>query len=361
MTTNVQLPAAGNVRTEPLLAVSHLQVTFGVGDKAKTVVEDASFTVRRGEARALVGESGSGKTVTALALMGLLPRGRAAVTGGEVQFDGRDLRRTSDRQLRDLRGRHMAMVFQEPMTSLNPVFTVGQQIVEPLRRHLHMNSRDAWRRAVELLDLVGIPVAHRRVRDYPHTFSGGMRQRAMIAMAIACEPELLIADEPTTALDVTVQAAILDLLRRLRTELDLAILLVTHDLGVVAEFCDEISVMYAGQVIESGTTDDVLTSAVRPSLTARASVAHPYTRGLINSIPQPNRVGLPLATVPGIVPQPHEMPSGCRFHPRCSEAEKGLCDQSSPQLIEVAANHLNRCVRVQRNVGPTNLVIEERP
>jgi oligopeptide transport system ATP-binding protein len=269
--------------------------------------------------------------------MGLLPRGHGSITGGEIEFAGRRLDQASRRELLDIRGKEIAMIFQEPMTSLNPAFTVGDQIAEMVRRHQGMNRKAAWARAVELLDLVGTPAPDRRAKEYPHSFSGGMRQRVMIAMAISCEPRLLIADEPTTALDVTIQAGILELLRSLRERMGMAVLLVTHDLGVVADFCDQVTVMYAGQTIESGSTREVFRSP-----------RHPYTGGLLVAMPQLAQLGSDLVVVPGVVPRPEHMPPGCRFHPRCPHRRPTVCDEGVIDLLEVSPGHLSRCARVQR-------------
>jgi peptide/nickel transport system ATP-binding protein len=292
-----------------LLSVTGLSVEFSASDGPARVVDDVSFDLERGEMVGFVGESGSGKTVTSLAIMGLLPERTARIAAGSVRFGGRELVGAPRGELRHIRGNQMAMVFQEPMTSLNPAFTVGNQIGEATRIHLDLSRGAARERAAELLDLVGIPDAHRRVRDYPHAFSGGMRQRAMIAMAIACGPRLLIADEPTTALDVTIQAQILDLLARLQDELGMAVLVVTHDLGIVSQVCQRVVVLYAGQVVEEARVDGFFD---RPR--------HPYSQGLLESMPQMTPVGHPLHTIPGEVPRAGRSPRGCRFDPRCRYA-----------------------------------------
>jgi peptide/nickel transport system ATP-binding protein len=294
-----------------LLEVEGLSVEFATRSGVVRVVEDVHFRVGVGESVGLVGESGCGKTVTSLAVMGLLAAGAATVTG-EVRFDGRDLLGLSGEAMRRLRGDELSMVFQEPMTSLNPTFTVGRQIADVVREHRGGSDRAAWTRAVEMLDRVGIANASARARDYPYTFSGGMRQRVLIAMALACEPRLLIADEPTTALDVTVQAQILELLRSLRTELGMGVLFVTHDLGVVAEICDRVVVMYAGQVVEEAAVDRFF-----------AAPRHPYGEGLLASMPQLAARHARLPVIPGQVPPPDAWPTGCRFHPRCAYALDG--------------------------------------
>ena len=320
------------VSSAPLLRVSGLEIQFLAGGKWNSVAEDVSFDVGAGETLGLVGESGCGKTVTSLAVMGLIPTANGRITAGSVFFDGRDLLHVTAEELRQVRGHRIAMVFQEPMTSLNPSFTIGQQISFAVRAHRQSSKADARKRAVEVLDRVGIPDPSRRVDDYPHTFSGGMRQRAMIAMALACEPDLLIADEPTTALDVTVQAQILELLRSLKDESGMGMLFVTHDLGVVADICDRVAVMYAGQMVEQAPTDRIF---VRPR--------HPYTEGLLSSMPQWSVPGQPLAVIPGRVPPAGEMPTGCRFRSRCSYSV-APCEEPVA-LVEVDAESTVRCVR----------------
>ena len=320
------------VTAGPLLRVTGLEIQFLVGGKWNSVAEDVSFDVAAGETLGLVGESGCGKTVTSLAVMGLIPTANGRITAGSVFFEGRDLLHVTAEELRDVRGDRIAMVFQEPMTSLNPSFTIGQQISFAVQAHRHASKADARKRAVEVLDRVGIPDPSNRVDDYPHTFSGGMRQRAMIAMALACQPDLLIADEPTTALDVTVQAQILELLRSLKDELGMAMLFVTHDLGVVADICDRVAVMYAGQMVEQAPTDGIF---VRPR--------HPYTEGLLASMPQWSVPGQPLAVIPGRVPPAGEMPSGCRFRSRCSYAV-AACEQTVA-LADLGNETAVRCTR----------------
>ncbi|HEX6393276.1 MAG TPA: ABC transporter ATP-binding protein [Acidimicrobiales bacterium] len=321
-----RVPVSGG----PLLSVSGLEIQFLASGKWTAVAEDVSFDVRGGETLGLVGESGCGKTVTSLAVMGLIPSANGRVTGGSVMFDGRDLLSITPDELRQVRGDRIAMVFQEPMTSLNPSYTIGQQISFAVRAHRQVSKAAARARAVEVLDRVGIPDPSRRVDDYPHTFSGGMRQRAMIAMALACEPDLLIADEPTTALDVTVQAQILELLRSLKDESGMGMLFVTHDLGVVADICDRVAVMYAGQMVEQAPTDRIF---ARPR--------HPYTEGLLASMPQWSVPGRQLAVIPGRVPPAGEMPSGCRFRSRCSYAV-ATCEHAI-ELADVGNGASVRC------------------
>jgi len=314
----------------PLLSVRELTVRFGTEDGPVLATDRVSFDVATRELVALVGESGCGKSVTAMALTGLLPR-NATVTG-RAGFDGRDLLARSERALRAIRGRDIAYVFQEPMTSLNPVLTVGRQVGEVLRRHQRMRGAALRRRATELLELVGIPLPARRLREYPHQLSGGMRQRVMIAMAVACAPKLLVADEPTTALDVTVQAGILDVLRTLRTEIGTAVLLITHDLGVVADLADRVVVMYAGRVIEEADVDDLF---ARPG--------HPYTRGLLDAVPNPARHAEGgLREIPGRVPVLASSPDSCTFAERCGRVD-GTCRTRAPQLAAGPAGHPVRC------------------
>jgi oligopeptide/dipeptide ABC transporter ATP-binding protein len=317
------------------LAVEGLRLGFGSRAAEHPVLDDVHVTVRRGEMCALVGESGSGKSLTALTVMGLLPPG-AVVLGGTVRFEGDDLLKLSRRERRSIRGSRIGMIFQEPMSSLNPSMKVGRQIQEVIEAHLGLTRRQSRRRAIDLLGLVGVPAPGRRVDDYPHTFSGGMRQRVMIAMAIACSPRLLIADEPTTALDVTVQAQVLELISRLRTELEMSVLLITHDLGVVGEFCDRTVVLYAGQTVERGPTRDVFE---RPK--------HPYTAGLLASLPrlEDDLDGNLRRGIPGAVPNPTAMPSGCRFHPRCFACLAPWCTTESPALAPHSVDRDVRCVR----------------
>ncbi len=316
---------------EPLLSVEDLHVEFWTSRGTVYAVNGISFEVAAGETLGIVGESGCGKSVTSLALLGILSRA-GRVTGGSAIFGGRDLLKLDDQQLRKIRGREIAMIFQDPMSSLNPVLTVGRQIREALEIHFDMERRPADRRAAELLDQVGIPSARQRLGDYPHQFSGGMRQRAMIAMALACEPKLLIADEPTTALDVTIQAQILDLLRELVTERDTSMILITHDLGVVAGVCERVHVMYAGTFVETGSADQVF-----------AAPQHPYTYGLLRSVPRLD-TGRRQALQP-IAGSPRNMlspPDSCPFAPRCPNRIQ-VCDEVLPQLEPVEPGHRIAC------------------
>ena len=318
-----------------LLEVTDLRVEFRSGRQTVRAVNGASFSVRRGETAAVLGESGSGKSVTAAAIMRLLPSPPAHVTGGSIRFNGANVLDVSMSDWRKRCGLEIGMVFQDALASLNPVFSVGWQVAEPFRAHGILSGKAARERATELLGRVGIPEPHERARDYPHQFSGGMRQRVMIAMAIALDPSLLIADEPTTALDVTVQAQIMELLRDLQRERDMAMVLITHDLGVVAEVADHVAVMYGGRVVESGRVRDVLS---RP--------AHPYTLALLESMPQAELDQQQLRPIVGSPPDMASLPRGCSFHPRCRLATDE-CRAALPPGVEVAVGHHAECYRAQ--------------
>ena len=318
--------------TAPLLELKRLTVNFATDDGTVQAVDGIDLALQRGRTLGLVGESGCGKSVTSLAVMGLLPPENSRVSG-EVHFEGRDLLKIAPNELRDLRGARLAMIFQEPMTSLNPAYTIGNKIIEAIQRHQGLNAADARARAIAVLKLVRISNPEKRVDDYPHKLSGGMRQRAMIAMALACGPQLLIADEPTTALDVTIQAQILDLMRGLRRDTGTAIILITHDLGVVAEMADDVAVMYAGQIVERAPV---------ASLFARPE--HPYTVGLLGSIPKLDQKRERLPSIEGRVPDMADPPEGCRFAARCPFVEPA-CREAVPHLVEVAPDHLSRCRR----------------
>jgi oligopeptide transport system ATP-binding protein len=316
---------------EALLSVEDLRVQFWTARGTVYAVNGVSFEIAPGETLGIVGESGCGKSVTALAMLGLLPRAGRVPTGRAL-FAGRDLLRLSDRELRGIRGREIAMIFQDPMTSLNPVLTIGRQIRETLETHLGMSRREAERRATELIDRVGIPGAKARIRDYPHQFSGGMRQRAMIAMALACRPKLLIADEPTTALDVTIQAQILDLLRELVAEENAALILITHDLGVVAGMCERVNVMYAGMFMETGSAEQLF-----------AAPRHPYTLGLLQSVPRLDAARRArLQPIEGAPPNMLRAPSACPFAPRC-RYDVPASHAEVPPLVEIAPGHQVAC------------------
>lgn len=315
-----------------LLVVEDLAVAFPRGDDWVPVVRGLDLRVDRGEFVGLVGESGSGKSITALALLRLIPPpGR--ITSGRVVFEGTDLVTCSPKKLRQVRGGGIGIVFQEPMIALNPVFTVGFQISEAVRSHRRISAKAAKREAAKMLDLVAIPDAEKRLKDYPHQLSGGQRQRVMIAMALAGRPKLLIADEPTTALDVTIQAQILDLLDRLRRELSLAVLMISHDLGVVAETCDRVLVMYGGQIVEDTTVETLF-----------ADPRHPYSKALLSVVPRlGKRISRgPLPTIPGQVPEPSRLPPGCAFHPRCSEC-MDICSVEEPQVSTLDNGTRTRC------------------
>jgi peptide/nickel transport system ATP-binding protein len=314
-----------------LLEVTDLSVAFEGHEDTVTVVERVSFSVQAGKTLGIVGESGSGKTVSSLGLVGLLPRN--AVVTGSARFDGRELIGMPTRQLRQVRGDDISVIFQEPMTSLDPSFTVGNQLMEAYRNHKGGSKAAARERAIEMLRLVGIPEPQKRIAEYPHSFSGGMRQRVMIALALICSPRLLIADEPTTALDVTIQSQILELLRRLQDEFGMAMIFVTHDLGVVASVCDEVSVMYAGQAVEQAPIDEFF-----------AAPRHPYSRGLLDSMPQSVAKGERLRMIAGTVPLPSRFPTGCRFAPRCPYVVEE-CTTASPDLERLDDGRRVRCIR----------------
>jgi oligopeptide/dipeptide ABC transporter ATP-binding protein len=324
------------VSDEPILRVRGLKTCFRSDGEEIRAVDGIDFEVYRKETLALVGESGCGKSASALSIMGLLPRPQGRIAGGEILYGGVDLARLAEEDLRRLRGNEISMIFQEPMTSLNPVYTVGRQIVEAVTAHRAMSKKKARNRAVEMLRRVGIPDPEGRVRSYPHEMSGGMRQRVMIAMALACTPRLLIADEPTTALDVTIQAQILSLLKELQADIGMSILLITHDLGVVAETADRVAVMYAGRIVEYATALDLF---ARP--------LHPYTRGLLESIPRIDLETERLHAIPGTVPAGRDLPPGCRFSNRCPKADDA-CTRDLPPLIEVSAGHWVGCRRLER-------------
>jgi oligopeptide/dipeptide ABC transporter ATP-binding protein len=324
----------------PLLEIRDLQTHFFTDDGVVRAVDGVSLSIEPGRTLAVVGESGSGKSVTALSVLRLVASPPGRVVGGAIRFRGRDLLSLSEQEMRGIRGREISMIFQEPMTSLNPVYTCGAQIMEVLELHLKLDRVAAKRQAVELLKRVGIPSPEQRVDEYPHQMSGGMRQRVMIAMALACRPALLIADEPTTALDVTIQAQILELLRALQRELEMSVLLITHDLGVVAETADQVAVMYAGQVVEA--------CGVRELFRA---TRHPYTAGLLASLPKLRTEAAAagyerLRVIPGQVPDPSRFPAGCRFHPRCPLAVE-RCRSEAPALRDVGGGHLARCHRAE--------------
>ena len=331
---------------EVVLSIRNLSVEFDTVRGPAKVLDDVSIDLRRGEILGLVGESGCGKTVTSMSVLRLLPSPPARILSGQVLFGGRDLLRLSSKELRAVRGSDIAMIFQDPMASLNPAFTVGDQITEALRIHNRITRSRARQRAAELLDLVGIPDATRRLNDFPHTFSGGMRQRVLIAMALANDPQVLIADEPTTALDVTVQAQIIELIRDLRDEFGMSVIFVTHDLGVVQELCDRVTVMYAGQVVEQTSSRELF-----------ADPLHPYSEALLDARPTLGDADGRLRAIPGVVPSALAMPPGCRFQPRCVHASDECASPVS--LVRAHERHVVRCVHPHREF--TELAATESP
>ena len=331
--------ASGADKGTPLLEVKGLTTSFLTGGRYLPAVDDVSFRLYPHETLAIVGESGCGKSVTSLSIMRLLPVPPAKIEAGQVLFEGTDLLGLSEEQMRDIRGNKISMIFQEPMTSLNPVFTVGSQVMDSFIIHQHASKKEARERTIEMLRMVGIPAPERVVDEYPHELSGGMRQRAMIAMALACRPKILIADEPTTALDVTIQAQILTLLKKLETELGTATILITHDLGVVAKVAQYVLVMYAGQVVESSPVADVIT---RP--------LHPYTSGLLKCLPRLHEKVDRLYSIKGSVPAPSEYPKGCRFCPRC-ECAMARCQAEQPPFVELPDGRRVRCWRYAEKGG----------
>jgi oligopeptide/dipeptide ABC transporter ATP-binding protein len=326
-----------------LLAIEDLHVFFRTRRSIARAVDGVDITVNRGEAVCVVGESGCGKTVTALAVMGLVPIPPGQIERGRIRFDGKDLTGLTDSQMEKIRGRRIAMVFQEPLTSLNPVFTIGSQIEEAIAVHEKISPAELKRRTLKLLSDIGLPSPEARYGDYPHQLSGGQRQRVMIAMALACDPELIIADEPTTALDVTIQAQILNLMNRIQRNRGNALLYITHDLGVVANIADRVYVMYAGTVVEQGHTEQIFSRS-----------AHPYTKGLLASLPVRAKRGKRLHSIPGTVPDPAKKPSGCPFHPRCPSAIPS-CRETFPKMYDLGDGHLTRCPVLFKEIsGPVN-------
>lgn len=326
---------------DKILEVKELQTSFFTDQGEVKAVDHVSFDLYRGKTVGIVGESGCGKSVTSLSIMRLIPSPPGKIVGGQILYKGKELRNLSMEQMRKIRGNEISMIFQEPMTSLNPVFTVGNQLIEAILLHQDLSKSAAKEKAIEMLRLVGIPAPEKRIDDYPHQLSGGMRQRVMIAMALSCNPEILIADEPTTALDVTIQAQILDLLRDLQERVGMAIMLITHDLGVVAEVADEVVVMYAGKVAERASVKELF-----------ANPQHPYTQGLLNSIPTLSKdptgkvKKARLEPIPGIVPSLLELPQGCRFQERCKYVTDE-CKKAEPELREISPQHWVRCIHAK--------------
>ncbi len=325
-------------QTDTILRIEDLRTHFFTDEGVVKAVDGVNYELREGETLAVVGESGCGKSVTAMSILRLIPEPPGKIVGGRILFEGKDLTRVSEREMRRIRGNDISMIFQEPMTSLNPVFTVGNQIIEAIVLHQKVSFSEARRRAIEMLEKVGIPDAGTRIDEYPHQLSGGMKQRVMIAMALSCNPKLLIADEPTTALDVTIQAQILDLLRGLQKDFGMSILLITHDLGVVAEMADQVAVMYASKVVETA-----------PVVELFGNPKHPYTDGLFRSLPDISHQKDVLEVIPGVVPSPLEFPPGCKFNNRCDRVED-VCHESEPTLISVASDHACACHIVEQGL-----------
>ena len=316
---------------EATLVVEGLKTSFYTDDGIVRSVDGVDFFVPKGKTLGLVGESGCGKSITALSILQLIPTPPGKIEAGKIIFQGKDLLTLSEKELQKIRGNRISMIFQEPMTSLNPVFTVGNQLAEAVKLHQGLDDKAAMNKAIEMLQLVGIPSPDKRVEQYPFELSGGMRQRVMIAMALSCKPDLLIADEPTTALDVTIQAQILDLLKKLQQEMGTSIIMITHDLGVVAETCDQVAVMYAGKIVEYGSADDLLMGP-----------KHPYTEGLLKSSPRIGEAQERLDAIEGFVPSPYAMPPGCAFAPRCPYKME-ICDEAMPNLLDIGDGRLLRC------------------
>ncbi|MUK89337.1 ATP-binding cassette domain-containing protein [Ornithinibacillus sp. L9] len=317
--------------TEEILKIKDLHTHFFTDNGEIPAVDGVSLSIKKGEVVGIVGESGCGKSVTSLSIMQLIPSPPGKIVSGTIDFKGENLVHASNKRIKQIRGNEISMIFQEPMTSLDPLFTIGNQIREAIRIHQKVSKKEANQKSVEMLKLVGIPRAEEVMNDYPHQLSGGMRQRVMIAIAMACDPEILIADEPTTALDVTIQAQILDLMKKLNEEKETAVLLITHDLGVVAEICDRVVVMYAGQVVEEGTTREILKDP-----------RHPYSQGLIRSLPKLHEKDQKLYSIPGTVPKPKMGMVGCRFRDRCRFVHE-RCYQENPELFSLENNRLSRC------------------
>ncbi|UOR13479.1 ABC transporter ATP-binding protein [Halobacillus amylolyticus] len=315
---------------EQLLEVKNLVTSFKTAGQKVSAVRGVSFSVNRGETLCIVGESGCGKSITTLSVMGLLPD-NGEITEGSVRFNGDELTNKRKEEMRRLRGNEISMIFQEPMTALNPVFTVGYQLMEPLNIHTNLSKTEVKHKAIDLLNKVGIPNPEKKLKQYPHELSGGMRQRVMIAIALACNPSLLIADEPTTALDVTIQAQILDLIDDLKEDLGMGVVMVTHDMGVVAEVADHVMVMYAGNVVERGTVEEIFSNP-----------GHPYTKGLLASVPNVDDANQSLEAIPGSLPNINEEISGCRFHPRCPFATE-KCKQEDPPHFSISSSHQSKC------------------
>ena len=314
---------------ETLLEIKDLTIHYCMHNRTVRAVNRVSLDIRKGETLGLVGETGAGKTTISLGILRLLQEPPAKIVEGSILYGGQDILKLSDHELRKIRGNKISMIFQDPMTALNPIDTVGEQIMEGIQLHEKLSKKDAYRKACETLEMVGIPAE--RYHDYPHQFSGGMKQRIIIAMALVCRPELLLADEPTTALDVTIQAQVLDMITRIREELGTSMLLITHDLGVIADMCDRVAVIYAGQIVESGTTEQIFNET-----------SHPYTVGLFGAIPTLDMKQDRLVPIDGLMPDPANLPAGCKFCPRCKR-KMAVCETQEPELTELGSGHQVRC------------------
>lgn len=322
---------------EPLIKVNNLEIQYTSGKEVVCAVNNVSFHICESETLGLVGETGAGKTTIAKAIMSILPNPPAKVNGGEILFEGKDILKLHENEVRKIRGKTISMIFQDPMTALNPVFVVGDQIAEVIKTHEKVTKKQAAKKAVEMLEMVGIP--GERYGEYPHQFSGGMKQRVVIAMALACNPKLLIADEPTTALDVTIQAQVLEMMQELKEKYKTAMIMITHDLGIVAEVCDKVAIVYAGEIVEIGTKEHIFDDA-----------KHPYTRGLFNALPSLAENQERLQPIEGLMPNPADLPRGCKFHPRCPYAT-AECSERIPELIEIVPGHFSRCCRKEKENG----------
>jgi peptide/nickel transport system ATP-binding protein len=320
-----------------ILEIKNLKVDYETEDALVHALNGVDLKIEKGKTLGLVGETGAGKTTLAKCIIGILPQKTGRIRSGEIFYEGEALLKKSEKEMRGIRGSEIAMIFQDPMTSLNPVMTVGEQIIEAIENHEHCGKQKSMERAKEMLELVGIPAE--RLHEYPHQFSGGMKQRVVIAIALACNPKLLIADEPTTALDVTIQAQILETMQQLKDKLNTSMILITHDLGVVAQNCDRVAIVYAGQVVEYGSVMDVF-----------KKMEHPYSLGLFASIPQINATVERLKPIPGLMPDPTNLPVGCKFYPRCPYA-RAQCKENEPELVEVGENHWMRCFGYQKERG----------
>ena len=325
------------------LEIKNLSVHYTSDDQTVHAVNGVDFTIPSGKTLGLVGETGAGKTTTALSILNLVPEPQGRIISGEILLDGENVLAMSEKQLQAMRGDRVAMIFQDPMTSLNPIQMVGEQIAEGIRLHRKIDAKEALKQAVEMLEMVGIPSD--RALEYPHQFSGGMKQRVVIAIALACRPSLLIADEPTTALDVTIQAQVLKLINELRVKEKMSMLMITHDLGIVAEVCDTVAIMYAGRIVECGTLEDIFDN-----------LRHPYTRGLFNSLPDIENRRAELKPIKGLMPDPTQLPAGCPFHPRCDYARAG-CDQRLPEARRLSDTHLVRC-HLYNNIAENMLEVK---